>query len=346
MNEHKNNVPRQYYNAYTKDLAKGEKGIVNIESKRNVLSQEQFTNMIISYYNSKKQGVSINEKQQENKPKGQQSVLFEELNDEKPFDADKYINEIVSRMMHEKVTIKPNVDIKKEIEQIELTSDSIAGIKKGNPMTHEEADTGKVNPLYNTYSEQYTRNCQTCAFVYALRRMGRDIEAKGLGNRNSELLEAQTKIGCTWLGSIKKTYYNNFESGFCHMDNSGHFIGKIITCKDTPDIGERYEDLNAKTNDGELYYVTIIWKYRSSHAIIAEKINGKLTFYDPQINKRYETDEDINELFSDIKTRISDRYWMPGHEPVTPITLDRIDNLKPNLELANIVCKEPTKRGQ
>lgn len=62
----------------------------------------------------------------------------------------------------------------------------IAGVAKSKPMTHEQADSGKVNPYYGSKYIGYQTNCQTCVAVYAARLQGYDVRA--LPNLNNKYI--------------------------------------------------------------------------------------------------------------------------------------------------------------
>lgn len=71
----------------------------------------------------------------------------------------------------------------------------LAGVKRKDMMTFEEADGTKPNPKINEdYS--YMINCQTCVVAYEARRRGYDVDAKGnfLGSLS------ETKMVTTYQG--------------------------------------------------------------------------------------------------------------------------------------------------
>lgn len=104
--------------------------------------------------------------------------------------------------------------------------EKILGIKKGRPMTYEEADRQSANPLHvNEYiadakskwilsgtnirvsknplydkakHEPYGINCQTCAPAYALREWGFNVYAKGNTKKRGDLSYYLSK-GDNWL---------------------------------------------------------------------------------------------------------------------------------------------------
>ena len=58
----------------------------------------------------------------------------------------------------------------------------IGAVKRGKPMTFEEADTGKENPYYfdgnGNVDYPYSINCQRCVPVFLLRLLGYNVSAK------------------------------------------------------------------------------------------------------------------------------------------------------------------------
>ncbi|MDE6677560.1 MAG: hypothetical protein K2K02_00830, partial [Ruminococcus sp.] len=55
--------------------------------------------------------------------------------------------------------------------------ESISNIKRGNPMTFDEADHMSVNPNFTTKDSSYRENCQTCVVAYEARLRGYNVEA-------------------------------------------------------------------------------------------------------------------------------------------------------------------------
>ena len=69
------------------------------------------------------------------------------------------------------------------------------GIKRGKRMTHEQANTGRVNPNYGKIG--FDINCSTCSATYILRSMGFDVQAKANISSNTAV-EALSKGMTTW----------------------------------------------------------------------------------------------------------------------------------------------------
>lgn len=150
------------------------------------------------------------------------------------------------------------------------------GVQKGRRMTHEQADTRSVNPHYQPryvtgsdgklklnakYDKQYHINCQTCAPVYELRRMGFDIEARG------------------YQGAAFKYLAQNFKEAWKRAD--GSLLAKVRTAKKATEI---WNDV-ANESDG-VFQIQCTWKGgRSGHTFVMIRENGKQFFYDPQTNE-------------------------------------------------------------
>lgn len=65
----------------------------------------------------------------------------------------------------------------------------IAGVKKGEPMTIEQAGGKNVNPNYGKGDDRYGKNCQACIGVFEARLRGYDIEALPFNDETHRFLE-------------------------------------------------------------------------------------------------------------------------------------------------------------
>ncbi len=208
------------------------------------------------------------------------------------------------------------------------------GIKKGRPMTHEQADSGMVNPLYDNpanrgkyryklsksgrlvknpeWDDQYSVNCQTCVPVYQLRRWGFNVEA--LGNPK----------GRVWGKDILDHDFTKV-----WMNKKGEY-GYGRKFRKTPlKEGNLYLGLEAEP-DG-IYQIECTWKgAKSGHTWVYVKRNGKGFMYDPQDNVRY---RDWDE--KDIASRVSPKY---GY------SYFRIDDLRVNVDALKQMVKEAEQR--
>jgi len=131
------------------------------------------------------------------------------------------------------------------------------GVSKGMPIAPQEACNG-ANPLFGQGPE-YRNNCQRCVHAYELRRRGYDVEA---------------------MPRTLKDYFGH--EGFkgvqvygCHKQGGGTSGTKA----------DMLTALNAMP-DGARIGITWTWPGKQEgHAIVCEKIRGKLYFLDPQSGK-------------------------------------------------------------
>ena len=138
--------------------------------------------------------------------------------------------------------------------------ESAIGVKKGNPMTIEEARKG-ANPKYAPRTG-YSINCQRCVQTYELRRRGYNVEAKPKPRSNN----------LAWWGSeIFEDYGRSIISA-----------KRAFTLRQTE---TQVKDELANAPDGARYAIYIAWRgYASAHVFIAEKENGVVHYLDPQNN--------------------------------------------------------------
>lgn len=178
------------------------------------------------------------------------------------------------------------------------------GIKKGRPMTYEEADKQSANPLHvNEYivdknskwvlsgtkihvsknplynkakHEPYDINCQTCAPAYALREWGFNIHAKGNTQKIGDL-SYYLSHGDNWLetwtekdGSpVSITSFKDFQRahpGWKHMTQQRYLQYFDEVCKE----------------EGT-YEVGLSWEPRGGHCTIVKRFSdGSLKYIEPQ----------------------------------------------------------------
>ena len=210
------------------------------------------------------------------------------------------------------------------------------GIKKGRPMTHEQADSGMVNPLFDNpanygkksykftksgrvvknpeWDDQYSVNCQTCVPVYQLRRWGFNIEAMG------------NPKGRVWG---KEILDHDFTKVW--MNKKGEY-GYGRRFRKTPlKEGNLYLELEAEP-DG-IYQIECVWKgAKSGHTWVYVKRDGKGFMYDPQSNVRY---SDWDAFRKGIANHVSPKY---GY------SYFRIDDLRVNVDALKQMVKEAEQR--
>lgn len=195
----------------------------------------------------------------------------------------------------------------------EMYPDSIAGVKRGEPMSFEQADSGRANPNFSLFfQDEFYINCQSSVIAHKARIRGYDVQAKGFDKNNilmSNLSHFPTKA---WIdpkmGKEPKIIKYNGSSDKC-----GSWLDGIVG------QGERYS-----------------FEYRHEkgrHIITASRdSNGILRLYDPQRNIKHLGVESINSAFG--KKDENSNFKM--HH----IEIMRVDNLDFNLSYANAVLKK------
>lgn len=160
------------------------------------------------------------------------------------------------------------------------------GIKRGKPMSVEEADRQSANPLYTT-SRDYQINCATCAPCYALRLMGFDITAKPniVGTLNNYISR-----GYNW-----RDMWKNIDGSDVTISKITEFMAQKGYKNMTPKRYQKYFD-TVITEDG-LYELSIGWDGGGGHATIIQRENGVLYRIEPQLyNARKGARFDLNDL--------------------------------------------------
>ena len=171
----------------------------------------------------------------------------------------------------------------KESEYIRKLEESI-GVKKGEPMSFEEADGMKGNP-HHKEDVMYRVNCQSCVVANELRRRGFDVEAFGNPDKEGYASSALAlDVFAAWT------------------DKDGQRVQPVRVRR-----GVKYRDIDRRGNvhttyesDKELqarildtmkepgrYIVRWSWdKKTTGHVITAERTeDGAFRFYDPQSGK-------------------------------------------------------------
>lgn len=237
------------------------------------------------------------------------------------------IQEIQDRWDERKKWNDNNLDIEKEL-----------GIKRGKPMSFEEANElrgnrlyvpkykiedgrRKLNEVYSIQNEQYHVNCQSCVVANELRRRGFDVTAFG-NTKGSipEKLSHHTEL--IWLdkdGNIPKSLL----AGGRYIDANTYRI-KTKTHK------KMMDEFAVLTSEPGRYHLKWGWKKsRDGHIITAErKHDGSLIIYDPQNGEKIKKFVQYSKYIS----------------PAGGIRVLRVDNLSVNTEIINKVVYNVDKR--
>ena len=178
------------------------------------------------------------------------------------------INEFI-RMQRQRIVKRR--DVLHSINESSIASR--LGVEKMEPMSFEEANELRANPLFVTKRREYNVNCQSCVVANELRRRGYDVEALPnyeisgsyqvrLG-MDTKIIWIDPKTGCQPVAD--RVYLNGVED-----------INLAATIK-------------SRIKTQGRYHVTVVWKNndtdgkRCGHVFTIErKHNGTIFAYDPQ----------------------------------------------------------------
>ena len=180
-------------------------------------------------------------------------------------------------------------DTRRALAENSLELEKELGVKKGKPMSVEDADEQKANPDYGK-GRQYQINCATCAPAYALRERGFDVTAKGNVAGTLNRTAATGGEFSMWLNadgspaSPTRTRTWMQDKGYKRMNATRYREFFEETCKEKG-----------------TYEVTVNWKARDDgggHATILKRDeDGKLYYIEPQsYNKKAGAKRSIDEL--------------------------------------------------
>ena len=206
-------------------------------------------------------------------------------------------------------------------ENKELYPDELAGVKRGSPMTFEEADSGNVNPNYG--QKGYDTNCQTCTIVNEARRRGYDVEAlPNTPNSMAEKLSHQYTMA--WIEP---------ETG-----KKPEFI--VDKSKDTP---KKYlEFMHNTIQPNERYIIGFTWKGKgnSGHIVNLDiNENGELRIKDNQRGVKERSEWIGDKAVLNYLKQMKWSEMLSGYKmPKAPKML-RIDNLQFELDVAKKIMK-------
>ena len=203
------------------------------------------------------------------------------------------------------------------------------GVKRGKPMTFEDANQGKGNPHF-TEDKGYRVNCQTCVVAYELRRRGFDVSA--LPKTKGSALEKLSHHTATAWKTAKGVSPNDIfippykvptvlkwgtkEIGGRKYDLITNFDSKDLLRRSQTAITSNIPKIVRE--DGR-YHIWWGWRVKNSgHIITFERNNGIFSFYDPQTGKKI---ANIKQYFKEHKIDLNST------------CVYRVDNLTPNTEV-------------
>ena len=162
-------------------------------------------------------------------------------------------------------------------------------IKKGTPMSVEDADKQSANPNHGKGYE-YSINCQTCAPAYMLRLRGFNVTAKGNTTGSLSQYLARQRSFEAWLNPDGSAC-----SGVLTVDWMAGKGYKRMNAK-------RYKEYFEETcKEQGVYVLTIGWKGGGGHATILQRFeDGTLSYIEPQVySEKLGARRPIDELCND-----------------------------------------------
>ena len=191
----------------------------------------------------------------------------------------------------------------------------IAGAKRGEPMTREQANKGNVNPNFSK-GGAYRTNCQTCVVVYEARLRGYDVQAKPKKSWEAGQLAQNTRLAWIDPATGKNPKFI--------QDNT---VTTAKRCKSW---------MESTVKKDERYTFEFAWRGLNSGHIVSLDRNSKgiLRMYDPQNGKTYHGDQ-INKYLGNIQFS---RQTMGGRKSTVRMT--RVDDMRINSNYADAIMKK------
>ena len=244
--------------------------------------------------------------------------------------------------------------------------ETIAGVKRGPAMTHEQADEGRANPGYHNADDAYSKFTEANKkLTDAIRNGAPDAEKemlkKELNNRAEEYnrvyeqtrpyrtncqscvvaYEARRRgydVEAKPRGNMNLTQDKLAKNADIAWNNpkTGLYADQIFNTPNIRTSKQATNWLDQNIQEGARYAMGHGWKGTNGakgHVITATKENGKLKFFDPQSGKSYEGDS-LTEYMSRVKSTFNNGVELRGR-----LYLIRMDNAQINADVANAVLK-------
>lgn len=187
--------------------------------------------------------------------------------------------------------------LKRNGEGINQYPEKIAGVSRGKPMAHDEANGGNVNPNFDgaKFTSNYTRNCQTCVIAYEARLRGYDVEAR-----------SKNKFSNDVAFSVEKGWLDQYGLPPNRTERLAGF-----------DKFKFSQKMDEAIREGERHIMWFQWNSkRTGHVISVRKEGGQVKYYDPQSGINY----DQAAFDQEIKNKMD---WRNN----VGVNLMRVDNL-------------------
>jgi SPP1 gp7 family putative phage head morphogenesis protein len=193
----------------------------------------------------------------------------------------------------------------------------LGGVKRGNPMTRDDADGGKPNPNFNK-GGGYRTNCQSCVVGYEARLRGYNVQTLP-NTKGSRLDILSRKTNLAWFDPTTGKHPEYI------FDDAARTVKKFA------------DFLEQTVKAQNRYTLEFSWKgrRRSGHIISLDRDStGGLRLYDPQTGETYTGDE-VKKYLGRIKYETT----VYGTKlPARPKVL-RIDDKQFNLDVVNDILE-------
>lgn len=210
--------------------------------------------------------------------------------------------------------VKEFIESKKDKQQTEQGEKTIAGVKRGKPMTRKQANEGRVNPNYSSGDKFYKQNCQACVAIFEARMKGYNVEIAKFDKETWEKLRSDPFLA--YVDSKTGCAPKFVESHLSNERDCKKWLNEQIK------LGERfafgYAPRPSSIPIGHLIEVTRLE-------------NGKLSFYDPQDGKSYD-----ETLLDEIGYEYILGETVIGFSP----KIFRLDDKELNLEILNKIAQK------
>lgn len=318
-------IPREYLNAYSTRLSKGDPAVLKLDNirKQGTMEQEQFTQMAIQILSAKEkpQGENVENIQESESAGGgeKKSNLFPELN--KDSDLKKFLTPGAKQII-ENIKAPVQISIPKVIinipDKVEENFIMTYANRAQEPWKSSQVDTKpkillsdlptydisnmtveelvqsamkKTNPYYYSNIKEEQWNCQRCQGVFELRCRGYDVIA-----------EINPIVGGG--SSILSLGYNALKL----------FKNPKIQELDTQDpVGDLIKTVEAAPN-GARFSITSSWENGGGHWWNIVNINGKAVFIDAQVNISADPDHYRHKIIRTFSSFIP-KFWQ-SPEPI------------------------------
>jgi len=237
---------------------------------------------------------------------------------------DNETGEIVGDMTYrEWEAMKRGEDEQPEAEKSEPT---IAGVERGKPMNHDDADSGNVNPNFGT-DPAYGINCQSCVVTYEARRRGYDIEVvpNNAQHPMCDKLARDTRLAYRNKDGTQADY----TIGNASWTWKGSWEGETPTAK-------RFEKmLNDRLDESGRYTVQFKWQgFNAAHIVTLTKDSSGPVIYDPQSNRTFRGKD-----LSDYLARMQYKRQYKGYTYYQWPSVMRVDDKDFDFDVVNQVTQ-------